>query len=729
MLRFPNYPQHDSMDCGPTCVRIIAAYFGKFYSLQNLRDRCRIDREGVSMLGISEAAEQIGFRTVAVKLSIEKLVQEAILPCIVHWRQNHFVVLYKINRRNFFVSDPAKGLVKLSSEDFIKGWISTKNNNNEQGIVLILEPGLNLQQIEETGKKGISYIKLATTFLKHKRLFIQLFLGLITGSILQLLVPFLTQSVVDQGIATKDLNFITLVLFGQVMLFLGSTVLDFIRSWILLHISARINLSLLSEFLIKLLHLPISFFDSKKTADIIQRMGDHSRIENYLSVSTMSTLFSVINFILYGILIILYSPYIFFFFLIGSVLYFLWILAFLGSRRTRDYKRFELSAKNQGITLQLIQGIQEIKLNNAETIKRWEWERVQAKLFKLNISSLQLNQLQQGGALFINQSKNIAISFLSAQAVVNGEITLGAMLAIQYIIGQLNAPVQQFIQFIQSSQDAKMSMERINEIHEMEEEEPLSKELLNKMPEDKSFRIHGLSYKYPGYDNDYVLNRLKLDILEGEITAIVGMSGSGKTTLLKLLMKFYGSAEGEINLGSTKLKSLSHRMLRSKIGVVSQEGYIFSDTIANNIAVWEEHPDLLGIIEAAKVANIHEFITELPLGYNTRIGSDGTGISQGQKQRLLIARAVYKNPDFIFFDEATNSLDANNEMIIMNNLNEFFKGRTVVIVAHRLSTVKNADKIVVLNKGSIVEMGKHDELVGLQGDYYRLVKNQLELGA
>ena len=612
MLKFPSYRQHDSMDCGPTCIRIVAAYFGKYYSLQNLRDKCRIEREGVSMLGISEAAEQIGFRTVAVKLSIEKLIHEANLPCIVHWRQNHFIVLYKIKNKKFYISDPAKGLIKLSYEDFIKGWISTKNNNSEQGIALMIEPGLNFQQIEAAGKKGISYAKLATTFLKHKRLFIQLFLGLLTGSILQLIVPFLTQSVVDQGIATKDLNFITLILFGQVMLFLGSTVIEFIRSWILLHISARINLSLLSEFLIKLLHLPISFFDSKKTADIIQRMGDHSRIENYLSVSTMNTLFSAINFFLYGVLIILYSPYIFLFFSIGSIIYFLWIFAFLGSRRARDYKRFELSSKNQDITLQLIQGIQEIKLNNAETIKRWEWERVQAKLFKLNISSLQLNQLQQGGALFINQAKNITISFLSAQAVVNGEITLGAMLAIQYIIGQLNAPLQQFIQFVQTSQDAKMSMERINEIHEMEEEEPLSKELIQNMPEDKSFRIDDLSYKYPGYDNEYVLSKLNLDLLEGKITAIVGMSGSGKTTLLKILMKFYESVEGGISLGSAKLKSISHRMLRSKIGVVSQDGYIFSDTIANNIAVWEEYPNLTEVIAAAKVANIHEFIAELP---------------------------------------------------------------------------------------------------------------------
>lgn len=728
MRKFPSYRQYDSMDCGPTCVRIIAAYYGKHYSLQNLRDKCRIDREGVSMLGISEASEQIGFRTVAVKLTVEKLTKEANLPCIVHWRQNHFVVLYKIKRKKFYLSDPAKGLVKLPYEDFMKNWISTKSNTTQQGIALLLEPGLNFNQIEEISKKGISYKKLATTFLKHKKLFFQLFLGLLTGSLLQLLVPFLTQSVVDQGIATKDLNFITLVLFGQVMLFFGSTVLEFIRSWILLHISARINLSLLSEFLIKLLQLPISFFDSKKTADIIQRMGDHSRIENYLSVGTMNTIFSIINFILYGILIVLYSPFIFLFFLIGSAIYFLWIMAFLGARRTRDYKRFELSSKNQGITLQLIQGIQEIKLNNAETIKRWEWERVQAKLFKLNISSLQLNQLQQGGALFINQAKNIIISFLSAQAVVNGEITLGAMLAIQYIIGQLNAPVQQFIYFVQSSQDAKMSMERINEIHEMEEEEPFEKKLITIMPEDKSFSLQELSYKYPGYDNEYVLKGLNADILAGKITAIVGMSGSGKTTLLKILMKFYETTEGEVTLGRAKLKSISHRMLRSKIGVVSQDGYIFSDTIANNIAVWEEHPNSNDIVTAAKIANIHEFISELPLGYNTRIGSDGNGISQGQKQRLLIARAIYKNPDFIFFDEATNALDANNEMIIMNNLNEFFKGRTVIIVAHRLSTVKNADKIIVLKKGSIVEMGNHEELIALQGDYYGLVKNQLELG-
>lgn len=738
-MSFPHYKQLDQMDCGPTCLRMVAKHHGKNFTLQTLRAKSEIGKEGVSLLGIAQAAEDIGFKTLAVKVNFEKLVTDAPLPCIVHWQQNHFVVVYKIIKSNFnrkvsvHVADPGKGLVVFTEEEFCQGWLASKKNNEEEGVALLLETTPRFYQEEGEESKGLAIGMLWKYVWRYKGLVAQLGLGLLVGSILQAVLPFLTQSIVDTGIQTRNIHFIYLILIAQSMLFLGRMSVDFIRSWILLHISTRINLSILSDFLIKLLKLPISFFDSKMTGDIMQRIGDHHRIESFLTGTSLTVLFSLFNLVIFSFIAAFYNLTIFGIFIISSVLYTLWITVFLRYRRKMDHKRFALASQNQSSLIQLITGVQEIKMNNAEHLKRWEWENLQVKQFKWNIKSLAIGQYQQAGTMFINEGKNILVTFLAATAVVNGQMTLGGMMALQYIMGQLNSPIEQLIQFIQHWQDAQISIERLNEIHEMDNEEPEEKTLIKYLPQNKDLNIRNLSFTYTGAGNEPVLKNINLVIPHGKITAIVGTSGSGKTTLLKLLLKFYNLGKGEIRLGETNLANISPRTWRSVCGTVMQDGFIFSDTIANNIAVGDETPDIPKLLHAVKVANIQSFIEELPLSYNTKIGAEGNGISQGQKQRLLIARAVYKNPDFIFFDEATNALDANNESVIMQNLDAFFKSgpagrRTVVVVAHRLSTVKNADQIVVLEKGEIVEIGTHRELSQKHGKYFELVKNQLELG-
>ena len=733
--KFPHTRQLDARDCGPSCLRMVAKYHGKTYSLPKLRDMCHITREGVSLLGISDAAENIGMRTLGVKIPFEKLKDEVPLPCIAHWKQRHFVVVYDIKGKNdketVYIADPAHGLVKYSKKEFLKGWLSTKEGENDQGICLLLEPTPDFykQEDETLNKKSFGYL---FSYIKpHSKFIIQLFLGMILGSLLQLIFPFLTQSVVDVGIGNRDLSFITLVLIAQLVLFASQTTVDFIRSWILLHISTRINISLISDFLIKLMRLPIGFFDSKMIGDLMQRIGDHTRIENFLTASSLQTLFSVINLIIFAVVLGVYSLKILAIFLIGSILYIVWVLIFMKRRRELDFKRFAQLSENQSNLIQLITGMQEIKLNNCEKQKRWEWEKIQARLFRVNIKGLALNQYQQAGGAFFNQIKNIIITFIAAQSVVTGQMTLGMMMAVQYIIGQLNAPVEQMIGFVRSAQDAKISLERLGEIHLKEDEEPVTPEgnpLIERLPEEKDVVISNLSFQYDGPHSPLVLKELNLTIPENKITAIVGTSGSGKTTLVKLLLGFYKPVKGEIRIGDFKLDNISPSFWRSKIGAVMQDGFIFSDTIAENIAVSDETVNSEKLLDAVKTANIREYIESLPLGFNTKIGQEGVGLSQGQKQRILIARAVYKNPQFIFFDEATNALDANNEKIIMQNLDDFFKGRTVIVVAHRLSTVKNADQIVVLEKGKIVEKGTHNELTLKKGKYYELVKNQLELG-
>lgn len=732
MKNFPFYKQLDQKDCGPACLKIIAKHYGKTLSSQHLRDVCSINREGVSLLGISEAAEKIGFRTNGAKVKIDKLVMLD-LPCILHWQQKHFVVLYKISLRSgskrvYHISDPAKGIIQYTETEFLQKWSSTPKEFNNQGIILLLSPTPEFYIERGDGSNGIDFSYILGYLARYKSMIVQLFIALGVGSLLQLILPFLTQSVVDIGINTRNLGFVYIILIAQTMLFLGRMSVDFIRSWILLHITTRINISILTDFLIKLMKLPMSFFDTRMTGDIMQRMSDQGRIESFLTGSSLSTIFSLFNLVVFAFVLGYYNISILIIFLVSSALYSLWVIIFLRKRRELDFKRFDISSENQSYTIQLINGMQEIKLNNCEQQKRWEWERIQASLFRFNIKSLALGQYQQFGAFFINEGKNLLITFMVAKSVIEGQLTLGAMMAIQYIVGQLNSPIEQLLGFLQSFQDAKISMERLNEIHEMPDEEPIEKSFITELPLNKSISVQHLQFTYPGAGNEPVLENISLNIPEGKTTAIVGMSGSGKTTLMKLMLRFHEPEKGEIKVGSTFLQQIGYRYWRSRCGIVMQDGFIFSDTIARNIAVGDEYPDMNDLHHAIKLANISDFIGELPLGLNTKIGAAGNGISQGQKQRILIARAVYKNPEYIFFDEATNALDANNEKVIMENLETFFKGRTVVVVAHRLSTVKNAHNIIVLDKGVIIEQGSHQQLVSANGEYFHLVKNQLELG-
>ncbi len=722
------------MDCGPTCIRMVAKFYGRQLRVENIRKNAQISREGVSLLDISEAAEQVGFNTNGVLLKFEDLVKNIKLPAIVYWGQNHFVVVTPGPKKNKVrIADPAKGLINYTKDEFCRNWISTKDETSGEplGVALLLEPTskfYDLRDEKDNRIKGLGWNQLLRYLSQHKQHIIQVFIAMGIGSLLQLVFPFLTQSIVDTGINTGNLPFIYLILIAQLVLFFSRMVVEFIRSRLLLYISTHINASILSDFWLKLMKLPISFFDTKMTGDIIQRLGDHRRIESFLTGSTLNVLFSLVNLVLFSVILLLYNNLIFLIFAVGSILYFLWIRIFLKFRRQLDFKRFEVASKENTATMQLIYGMQEIKLNGAEQIKRWEWENVQAQLFKLGFKGLSLSQVQQAGVFFINEGKNILITFFVAKAVLEGQLTLGAMIAIQYIIGQLNSPVEQLIGFVQSAQDAKISLERLNEIHELEDEEPEGKALFHHLPDNKSIQLQNLSYSYPGAGIEPVLKNINLLIPEGKITAIVGMSGSGKTTLLKLLLKFYDSYHGEIKVGESDLKNIGPKFWRRQCGSVMQEGFIFNDSIAKNIAVSDEVPDFQKLLKACKIANILDFVESMPLGFNTKIGAEGNGISTGQKQRILIARAIYKDPEFIFFDEATNSLDSNNEKAIMEGLNEFFKGKTVVVVAHRLSTVRNADQIVVLSNGHIMEKGTHEELTQKGGEYFQLVKNQLELG-
>lgn len=738
MSKFPFYKQIDAKNCGPTCLKIIAKHYKKTISVQQLQDLSETTRLGSSLLGLSDAAEKIGFRSLGIKVSLSKLL-EAPLPCILHWNKNHYVVLYDIKLKKgssdlersgtFYVSDPAHGLLKYNKEEFIQYWIGNNaNENTEEGVALLLEPSPTFydNEFEEDNTKlNLSFLKKYV--FRYKKFITQLIIGLIAGSLIQLIFPFLTQSIVDIGIRTNDIHFIYLILVAQLFLFLGRTGVEIIRSWILLHLSARINISLISDFFIKLMKLPISFFDVRMTGDILQRINDHKRIERILTTSSLSVLFSMVNLVVFGVVLAYYSLSIFAIFIIGSILYFLWIVIFLKKRKDLDYKQFSQVSQEQSKVIELINGMQEIKLHNAEKQKRWGWEFLQVRLFKISIEGLALEQYQSVGSGFINELKNILITVLSAKLVIDGNITIGMMLAISYIVGQLNSPISQLINFIRELQDAKISLERISEIHNKEDEEQHDKEKINEISENSNFNIEKATFRYIGSDQ-IVLNDLSLTIPANKITAIVGVSGSGKTTLMKLLLKFYEPNNGDIKIGPHHLKNVSQKAWRDQCGVVMQEGFIFSDTIANNIAIGEDYVDKKRLLHAVEVANIKEFVDNLPLSYNTKIGMEGVGLSTGQKQRILIARAVYKNPKFLFFDEATSALDANNEKIIMNKLNTFFENKTVVVIAHRLSTVKNAHQIVVLDKGKIAEVGSHNELVKLKGNYYNLVKNQLELG-
>ena len=728
MAKFPFYQQFDAMDCGPSCLRMVAKYYGKHFTTESLREKSYITREGVSLLGISDAAESIGMRSMGVKITFEQLKKEAPLPCVAHWGQEHFVVVYKIQKGKVYVADPAFGRLEYSEKEFKEKWISTVSGGEEKGVCLLLQPTPEFYQEADEKVKRTGFQFVLNYLKPYRKLVIQLLLGFLLGSLIQLVLPFLTQSVVDIGINNQDIGFIYLVLIAQLVLFISRMSVEFIRSWILLHISTRINISIISDFLIKLMKLPLGFFDSKMIGDILQRIEDHDRIERFLTAQSIGILFSVFSLVIFAIVLAIYSWTIFIIFVIGSALYFVWIYVFMNRRRELDYKRFTKLSENQSKLIQIINGMQEIKLNNYEKEKRWEWERVQAGLFKVSVKSLALQQYQDAGSVFINETKNILIIIISATAVVKGELTLGMMLAIQYIIGQLNSPLRQLIQFMHNAQDAKISLERLAEIHDKKDEADADASYVKSLPVNKSITISNLVFQYEGPRSPKVLNNINLDIPENKTTAIVGTSGSGKTTLIKLLLGFYPPVEGDIKIGGTRLANFSPKMWRNNCGVVMQDGFIFSDSIAKNIVVNDDVVDKERMLNAVKMANIQDYIESLPLSYNTKIGQEGVGLSQGQKQRILIARAIYKSPEYLFFDEATNALDANNERMIMENMEKVTAGKTVVVVAHRLSTVKNADQIVVLEAAEIVEKGTHDELIRKKGKYFELVKNQLELG-
>ncbi len=767
MKKFPYYAQLDTMDCGPTCLRMIAKHYGRNLSIQSLREKTQINKDGVSFMGIAEAAESIGFKTLGIKADFQTLSTQAPLPCLVHWGQNHFVIVYSIKQKKWWsfsrrgeinhsnergktrrenkhqnivhVADPAKGLLRYSQEEFETHWLSMHPDGQKKGVALLFEAGLDFGgQEDETPSTAYDLSRVTRYLWNHKSLLVQLLIGLIVGSGLQLIFPFLTQSVVDIGITTQNYSFLTLILGGQLMLMATRLLVEFVRSWILLYLSARINLSIISDFMIKLMRLPISFFDTKQFGDLLQRINDHHRIEIFLTGQTITVLFSLINMIVFGAVLALYNKLIFIIYFVGSTLYVGWVLLFLKKRRQLDFRRFDASSENQGSLIQLIYGMQEIRLAGAERPMRWAWERLQATLFKLQMKSLALGQYQQAGGFALNEGKNIIITFLAAQAVINGQLTLGGMLALQYVVGQLNSPIEQLVTFVQGLQDAKISLERLNEIHTLEDEEavPPDYELSLKSPvitENNGLiagplELTNISFSYPGNQFESVLKNISLVIPAGSTTAIVGMSGSGKTTLIKLLLRFYEPSGGQILLDGRSLLRTSPKFWRKQCGVVMQDGFIFSDTIARNIAVGEDQIEFSRLKHAVEVANLQTFIETLPLGFNTKIGAEGNGLSQGQRQRILIARAVYKDPSYIFFDEATNALDANNEAVIVDQLNKFFIGRTVIIVAHRLSTVRNADQIIVLDKGEVTEVGTHVTLVEKKGAYWQLVRNQLEMG-
>ena len=724
--------QHDSMQCGIACLQMVCKYFGREYSMNSLSKLCFATTEGVSLLGINEAANTLGLHAACARATTS-ILSEVPLPCILHWNQNHFVVLYKVkNRKKFYVADSGKGLVTYDLNEFKKHWISTRANGEDKGIAMFLEttPAFFTYKMkgEENVKEKRSFCFLFGYVKKYRKYFGQIILGLIVGSLLQLVLPFLTQSIVDVGIKNQDIGFVWLILLGQLMLTISRTAIDFIRRWLLLHISLRINISLVSDFFIKLLKLPMSFFDTKLMGDLMQRMNDHSRVNNFLTQQTLNITFAMLTFMVFSVVLFFYNKLVFAIFLLGSILYGGWMTLFLKRRKVLDYELFEQQAINNNKTYEFITSMQEIKLQDCEQRRRWEWEDTQADLFGVQMKSLKLQQIQEAGSIFINEVKDIIITVVAATAVIHGQMTLGMMLAVQYIIGQLNSPVEQLMNFFYSLQDVKISLERINEIHQMDDEngkEGLKTSIENK---DEGINIKNIMFKYDPHALHETIDDVNIHIPQGKVTAIVGASGSGKTTLIRLMLGYYPVLEGQINIGNTDINTINKKWWRRQCGVVMQDGVIFSESIARNIAVDDGNIDKERLLKAAEIACIKDYVMALPLKFNTKIGRDGVGLSQGQKQRILIARAVYKNPDYIFLDEATNSLDANNERSIVENLDKFYKGKTVVIVAHRLSTVKNADQIVVIDHGKVVEAGNHDSLTAKRGAYYNLVKNQLELG-
>ncbi len=723
--KFPFLQQTDLTECGPACLRIISKHFGNEIHPAQLRKIIKTKHFGVRLSELADAAEKAGFKTLTCKIPWDTLSGQLPLPGIVHWKNTHFIVVYAVKGDVVYVSDPATGLKEYSKEEFLKGWA----DGTGEGFALLMEPTPRFYEDAYAPKTDDAPNTLSIRFFFRylrplKKFFAQLFIGMLVGSALQLIFPILTQAIVDYGITNQNISFVNLVLLAQLMLFFSKSAIDILRTWIFLHISNRLNITIISDFLNKLLRVRLSFFDNKIIGDLLQRISDHNRIQSFISSTSFSAIFSIFNLVVFSIILGFYNGKILLVFFIGSFLYFSWLILFLRQRKKLDNRMFKRNAKNQSLLIQLISGIRDIKLNNAEKEKRWEWERAQIESFKLTIRQTRLSQLQQNGALIIDQVKNIFISYLSAKAVIEGNISMGMMLSIQYIIGQLSAPISQIIGLFNSYQDAKISLERLSEIHNMEDEGNMSAG--HAIPTDNNIEFRNVIFKYDD-GAEPALKNASFTIPEGKVTAIVGMSGSGKTTILKLLLQFYELESGEIKIGGVNLENIDRKWWRDQCGNVLQDSFIFSDTVANNIAFGKEEIDISKLNKALEIANIKEFVDTLPLGYDARIGSEGHGISQGQKQRLLIARAIYKEPSFIFLDEATNSLDAKNEKIIVNNLTTFFEKRTVIIVAHRLSTITNADQIILVDKGEIREAGSHEALIAAGGMYYDLVRSQIDL--
>lgn len=722
---FKFIPQLDVMDCGPICLMMIGLHYGKRYSLPHLRQLCDKGQQGVTLLGINRAAESLGFKTLPFKLDISLFIEQAQLPCVVHWQDSHYVVVHKISKNKVYIADPAVGKVAMSVDEFKQCW----TQGSEQGFALFIEPTEVFYQGDDDSKQTKNgLLRLTSHLFRFKRFLGQLGLGALVGATLNLIFPFLTQALVDHGIGNRDINFVYTIIVAQLMLFLSRTATEFIRGWILVHMGTRINIAVISEFLMKLMRLPLSYFNSRNLGDVLQRVTDHSKIEEFLTAHSIGIVFALLNLLIFSIVMAIYSSQIFFVFLIGSLASIGWVMLFMNRRKVLDYEKFAQMRANQNSIVQLINGMSEIKLNQAAASQRWGWEAIQGKLFNVRLSALALEQYQQGGSLFFNEGKNICIMFIAATQVISGELTLGMMMAIIYILGQMNGPIEQLLQFIRQAQDARLSMERLGEIQEMQDEkDEVGVELSTAVPLG-DIRVQQLFFKYARHDQEHVLDGLNFTIPYQKTTAIVGASGSGKTTLMKLLLKFYPAKQGRISVAEQDLKFIDHDSWRGVCGAVMQDGYILNDSIAKNIAMGDEVVSFERVLHAAKTANVHEEIERLPQGYETKIGQEGVGLSGGQKQRILIARAVYKNPSYLFFDEATSALDANNERLIQENLKYFFKGKTVVVIAHRLSTVKNADQILVMEKGKLIEQGNHQDLTKARGYYYHLVKNQLEMG-
>ena len=720
---FPFENQLDSMDCGPACLKIIAKFFGKYYSLQYLRDLCGITREGVSFLDLSYGAEKIGLHTLAIKTDIRNLIDKVPFPCIIHWQNNHFVVVHRASKKNIYVSDPAKGLISYPHGEFIKGWY---NYGENEGAILAVEPMADFKQrdIEEKTERIKTWENVLSYFTPFRKNFTTIIVIMLLTTFLQGLLPFISKAVIDVGIQTRDVDFINIVLIANIAIIISITISNAVRDWLLLHITARVNIALISDYLIKLMQLPVTFFENKQIGDILQRAQDHERIRSFIMNNSLNLVFSSLTFSVFSIILLIYNPIIFYIFIGGSSIYILWIMAFLNLRKKLDWEYFGIVSQNQSFWVETVGAIQDIKINNYEKQKRWKWENIQAKLYKINLKVINITNAQNLGAQFIQSVNNLIVTFYCAKAVINGEITFGVMISVQFIIGMLNTPLIQFIGFVISAQYAKISFLRINEIHQLKDEEDITITNHINMAQNKSLVIRNLSFQYSP-NNPFVLRQIYLMIPQGRITAIVGGSGSGKSTLLKLLLRLYQPSYGDIMIGNMNISNLSLRLWRDQCGVVMQDGKIFNDTILNNIVLDCEHIDYEKLREAVTIAHISDEIEQMPLGYQTKIGEVGRGLSGGQKQRLLIARALYKSPEYLFLDEATNALDAINEYKIVNALNHAFIKRTVVVIAHRLSTIVNADQIVVLRDGMIIEAGTHKELMAREGHYYDLINKQM----